>query len=90
MREKIDCFLPCDDLSVAERTVSQLRNSKTVQNIFLLVSEVGECISDCRQLCVSNLTGSNTLMSIAENAKADYALLVTKGTRLTLGQHSLD
>ena len=90
MREKIDCFLPCDDMRAAMEIVSQLRDSKTVQNIFLLVSELGEDQNDCRQLCVANLTGSNTLMSIAENAKADYTLLVTKNTQLTLGQHSLD
>ena len=90
MREKIDCFIPCEDLSVAKEIVSQLRDSKTVQHIFLLVSEVGETVSDCRQLCVSSLTSSNTLMTIAENAKADYTLLLTKNTRLTFGQRSLD
>ena len=90
MREKIDCFLPCEDLSVTKEIVSQLRDSKTVQHIFLLVSEVGETVSDCRQLCVSSLTSSNTLMTIAENAKADYTLLLTKNTRLTFGQRSLD
>ena len=90
MREKIDCFLPCEDLEVAAATVSQLRGSKTVQNIFLLVSEVGEGIDDCGQIPVTSLTSSNTLMSIAENAKADYVLLITKDTRLTLGQGALD
>ena len=90
MREKIDCFLPCEDLEVAAETVSQLRGSKTVQNIFLLVSEPGEGIGDCGQIQVAGLTGSNTLMSIAENAKADYALLITKQTRLLLGQGALD
>ncbi len=90
MREKIDCFLPCEDLEVAAETVSQLRGSKTVQNIFLLVSEPGEGIGDCGQIQVAGLTGSNTMMSIAENAKADYALLITKQTRLTLGQGALD
>ena len=90
MREKIDCFLPCNDIGVAQEIVGQLRNSKTVQNIFLLVSQVGEGISDCAQLCVPGLTGSNTMMSIAENAKAEYTLLVTKSTRLSLGQQALD
>ena len=90
MREKIDCFLPFDDPKVAEEIVVQLRSSKTIQDIFLLVSEPGEGLSDCRQIQVPGLTGSSTLMSIAENAKADYVLFITKSVRLTIGQGALD
>ena len=92
MREKIDCFLPCSDFQAATSVVAQLRASKTIQNICLLTSaplpKKGR--SDCQQLHVDNLTGSNTLMSIAENAKADYVLLQTKSTRLILGEGALD
>ena len=89
MREKIDCFLPCDDLSLAQQTIAQLRNSRTVQNIFLLVNRPLEEIKDARQITVDNLTGSNTLMRMAENAQADYTLIVTKSTNITLGQGAL-
>ena len=89
MREKIDCFLPCDDLSLAQQTIAQLRNSRTVQNIFLLVNSPFEEIKDARQITVDNLTGSNTLMRMAENAQADYTLIVTKSTNITLGQGAL-
>ena len=75
MREKIDCFLPALDERVAEEIVSQLRNSKTVQNITLL--ETG-------------LLSSNALMQVAENAKADYVLLLTKPVKVSLGQGALD
>ena len=73
MREKIDCFLPCDDLTGAIRTVAQLKASKTVQHIFLLTSDPqsidgDETLKGCQQLTVDNLTSSNTLMTIAENA----------------------
>ena len=92
MREKIDCFLPCSDFQAATSVVAQLRASKTIQNICLLTSaplpKKGR--SDWQQLHVDNLTGSNTLMSIAENAKADYVLLQTKSTRLILGEGALD
>ena len=44
----------------------------------------------CQQITVDNLTSSNTLMSIAENAKADYALLQTKSTRLTIGDRAME
>jgi SpoIID/LytB domain protein len=75
MREKIDCFLPAMDEQVAEGIVKQLRNSKTVQNITQL--ETG-------------LLSSNALMQVAENAKADYVLLLTKPVKVVLGQGALD
>jgi len=94
MREKIDCFLPCDDMTDAIKTVAQLRASKTVQHIFLLTSASqpidDDTLKDCQQLTVDNLTGSNTLMTIAENAKADYVLLQTKPTTLELGEGALE
>jgi hypothetical protein len=73
--------------------VAQLRASKTVQHIFLLTSApqpTDESLKDCQQLTVDNLTSSNTLMTIAENAKADYVLLQTKPTRLELGEGALE
>ena len=89
MREKIDCFLPCDNLSLAQQTITQLRNSRTVQNIFLLVNSPLDEIKDARQITVDNLTSSNTLMRMAENAKADYVLIMTKQASITLGQGAL-
>ena len=95
MREKIDCFLPCYDPHAAARTVAQLRGSKTIQNIFLLTSgplstQDGDNIRKCLPLTVDNLTSSNTLMTIAENAKADYVLLQTKPVSLELGEGALE
>ena len=95
MREKIDCFLPCDDLRSTVRTVIQLRGSKTIQNIFLLVSaplpaNSDEALRKCKTLAVDNLTSSNTLMTIAENAKADYVLLQTKPVSLELGEGAME
>ena len=94
MRVKIDCFLPCDDPSLAQDIVTQLRGSRTVQNIFLMISasqtEIPDAISDAKWLKVGNLTSSNTMMEVAENAKADYVLLVTKATKLTIGQRALE
>ena len=75
MREKIDCFLPAVEEHVAEELVTQLRNSKTIQNITLLET---------------SLQSSNALMQVAENAKADYVLLLTKPVRVSLGQGALD
>ncbi len=95
MREKIDCFLPCNDPEHIVEVIGQLKKSKTIQNIFLLTSTPlkSENIAElhgCQQIIAENLTGSNTLMSIAENAKADYVLLQTKPTRLELGEGGLE
>ena len=95
MREKIDCFLPCNDPEITLNTVRQLRVSKTIQHIFLLVSqplstEDSRLFSDCHQLVVDNLTSSNTLMSIAENAQADYALLQTQPRQIQIGEDALE
>ena len=95
MREKIDCFLPCNDPQAASQIVSQLRGSKTIQHIFLLVTQPipeteAQQLKDCYQIEVGNLNSSNTIMSIAENAKADYVLLQTKVTQLELGLGALD
>ena len=93
MREKIDCFLPYDG-QITQDIAIQLRGSRTVQNIFLMTSsaqaELPEAISDARWLKVGNLTSSNTMMEVAENAKADYVLLMTKVAKLTIGQQALE
>ena len=39
MREKIDCFMPCRDLSDIEDTLQTLRQSKTTQHINLLIDD---------------------------------------------------
>ena len=95
MREKIDCFLPCDDIQATQHTVSQLRGSKTIQHIYLLVTESlsdkdARTLSDCKQILVDNLCSSNTIASIAENAQADYVLLQTKPRQLQMGDGALD
>ena len=94
MRQKIDCFIACDKLEDAEKTVAQLRDNKTIHHIFLMVNEgtaAGqEAPKDCRFLTVENLTSSRTIMQIAENAAADYVLLSTKALPLSIGPSALE
>ena len=75
MREKIDCFLPQGAAEVMEEMAVQLRNSKAVQNVITMET---------------SLMSSNALMQVAENAKAEYVLLLTKPVKVTLGQGALD
>ena len=94
MREKIDCFLPCTEAKMIEPLLAQLRQSKTIQNIYLLVSTdypAKERLQEgCQYLEVDNLTSTQTIVSLAENARADYILLGTKATQITIGEGALE
>ena len=95
MRQKIDCFIACNDMEDTAKTVAQLRDNKTVQHIYLLAPQLPsggpQCsISDCRQLVVENLTSTQTMMRIAENAAADYVLFCTKAVPIQLGPSALE
>ena len=95
MRQKIDCFIACNNMEDTAKTVAQLRDNKTVQHIYLLAPQLPsggpQCsISDCRQLVVENLTSTQTMMRIAENAAADYVLFCTKAVPIQLGPSALE
>ena len=74
MREKIDCFLPDIDRQAMAAVVEQLSESKSVREIFWS----------------TGMTSSNAIMTMAEQARADYVLLFTKPVPVVLGQGALD
>ena len=94
MREKIDCFLPCDSIQIIEDTINQLRESKTVQHINLLVTEefAKENIApdNCVFIVTDNIASSNTVMSIEENTDADFVLLYSKTSPLSFCHYALE
>ena len=94
LRENIDCFLPCDDIAVVEPLIRQLRQSSAVQHINLLVTEdfaaANKPLEDTAFIVVDNIQSSRTILSIAENADADFALLYMKTTPLSLGYYALE
>ncbi len=94
MREKIDCFLPCNNLETARDIVAQIKGSKTIQHICLLVNQpiehTDDALNDCKQIVVNNLTSSNTLTDIAEMAKAEYTLLQIKPRQIQMPLGTLD
>ena len=73
MKHKIDCFLPDSCHNTLANTVTQLKNDLLVNNIFW----------------IDGMHNSNGIMAIAEQARADYALLFTKPVGITLGQGAL-
>ena len=70
----IDCFLPDFDREAMAPTVEQLHASRTVSNIFW----------------TNGMTSSNAVMDMAGKARAEYVLLLTKPTPVTLGQGALE
>ena len=93
MRERTDCFLPCNDVKVLEPLISQLQGDKTVRHIYLLSSpgtmQDTSLPAGCRLLEADALLSSATMQAIADHAEADYALMVLKPTALTLGLGAL-
>ena len=94
MREKIDLFLPCEDLDVAQEALLELHDNKTVQHINLLVSAdfaASHQVPDgCTFIVVDRLESSNTVSSIAENTDADYVIICTKATPIRWGLYALE
>ena len=90
----VDCFLPCEDLEAVRGVLPQLRQSKVVHHIFLLVKSVeGQMTSefpDCTQLVIDNILSLQTMALIAANTDAKHALLCLKTTPFTLGYQALE
>ena len=93
MKGTIDCFLPCNDLNAVSNTLRQLRGSRMIKNINLLVTEefAAECLNTDNNhlLTVSSLTSSTAMRRMAETCTADYALVFIKPVTVSLGQYAI-
>ena len=93
MRGSIDCFLPCGDFASVNNTLRQLRGSRMIRHINLLVTQafaMGHAVPDgCSFIVVDGLLSSSTMRSIAENVMADYALVFLKDVPVSLGQYAI-
>ena len=93
MRNAIDCFLPCGDVSAVTGLLDDLRNSKEVRNIYLLTTAGNmaekSCPRACRWMATENLTSTATISAICQAAQAPYVLLQVDDADLTLGPHVL-
>jgi SpoIID/LytB domain protein len=94
MREKIDCFVPYNDNLSIENSVNQLRESRTVKHIHLLVSDTlsndDMVLAGCSLIRVDRLMSEKTLQQIDENTDAEYLLFCLKPTAFTLGYYALE
>ena len=94
MRVKIDCFLPCDHWQTIQPTITQLCADKAIRHIYLLQNSEaadGELIPQgCTAVTVGRLQSVETIKTIAAHTTAEFAMLLTKATPLTLGLYATE
>lgn len=91
MKQAIDCFLPYVDAAQAKATIDGLRESALVNNIYLLATDAAAtAVEGCTLVHIDALNSSDTMLKIAEAAKAPYTLLYTKYNNLVMGYFALD
>lgn len=91
MRQAIDCFIPYVDAAQAKATIDGLRESALVNNIYLLATDAAAtAVEGCTMVHIDALNSSDTMLKIAEAAKAPYTLLYTKYNNLVMGYFAFD
>lgn len=91
MKQVIDCFIPYVDAAQAKATIDGLRESALVNNIYLLATDAAAtAVEGCTMVHIDALNSSDTMLKIAEAAKAPYTLLYTKYNNLVMGYFALD
>ena len=89
MTAKTDCFVACANAAEAEQTISGLCECLEVGSVVALVppgADMGENLpAGCSAIAVEGITHSDTIATIARNAQADYALLITKPCKISMG-----
>ena len=94
MREKIDLFLPCENIDDAQNALSVLHEYKTVQHIHFLVSADFAAHHQVPEgytfVITDRLESSNPIASIAENTDADYVMICTRHTTIGWGNNTLE
>lgn len=91
MKTSINCFIPFMGSAQAAQTIQNLKASKLINKIYLLVTDkVDGLIDGCEQLLVPSLNSTATIRKIAEHSDAEFSLIYTKYTTLELGMFALE
>lgn len=89
--KRISCFVPYADEAQAATTVSELRTSDAVGEVWLLTADgTLPPLPGCRLLPVQDFSSSETVRRMAQHADGDYALFYLKETHLSLGLFALE
>ena len=88
---KINCFIPFQSADQVKATITSLRESNLVKQIFLLNDNANqEKIEGCEVIEIDSLRSTATIKKIAEKANTDYTLIYTKPADLRMGMFALD
>ena len=93
IKNKIDCFVPCDNAQQAQQYATQFINEDEVAKVFMLTSDdfngSEKIAEDIGYIHVDNILSTETMLKMAQNATADYVLFYMKTSPITLGYHAL-
>lgn len=90
MTANIDCFIPYQGAEQAKQTIKSLRETNTVNKIFLLAVEDIIPLEGCELIRIDSLVSTATMRKIAEKSIAEYTLIYMKYTFLELGLFALE
>ena len=89
----IDCFVPCTDFGAVENVLRQLRGSRMIRHINLLVTRgfaLGNAVPEgCSFIVIDGLRSEPAMRSMAENVMADYAMMFLSDVPVSLGQYAI-
>ncbi len=89
--KKINAFILFTEPQQAKKTVDALRQSESVDKIWLLTPETSnETIKGCKNIPIDNLYSSDTIRKIAQKSNGDYTLIYLKSTELKPGYFALE
>lgn len=91
MKRLADCFLSYSNSECLADAVRQLSESKSVNDIYIFTPKgcAGNIPDGCKPIEVDNPQSSAAMRAIAENVKADYALLLLSSAHIVLGPNAL-
>lgn len=87
----IDAFILYTQQEQAAKTVTQLKQSEYVKNIYLLSPQKEmQAIEGCKVIEIDSIQSTQTVKEIANKTDADYTLIYQKSTVLELGYFALE
>ena len=85
--------MPCGDFAAIANTLRQLRGSRMIRHINLMVTSdfaLANAVPDgCSFVVVDGLRSSSAIRSMAENVTADYAMMFLGYAPVSLGQYAI-
>ena len=89
--KKIDAFILFTELQQTKKTIDELRQSESVDKIWLLTPEGSkETIKGCKNILIDSLYSSAIIRKIAQKSNGDYTLIYLKPTALKPGYFALE